>query len=191
MVINNIAFITDVDQVRNDWVGGFSQKEMKIIQRYASPPILHLFSGASTFGDTRIDCNPTAPATIHGDVFKHLHECKRGYNTIILDPIYCSEHRQDAWKAKYGGKEELYVFPYDTRRTAALQRALSTSGALTIIIKSLSFYTWPNYRLLQGFVIYPGAYKPARTIAILRKNNHALIPPYSPPNYRQKIPKNQ
>jgi len=174
MVKNNIAFVTDVDHVRNDWTGGFSPLETKIIQRYSVPPVLHLFSGASKIGDTRVDINPDAPATIHGDVFDNLHLCTREFNTILMDPIYCSEHRVEAWRARYGDKKELYVFPYDTRRTRVLQEAISTSLAPRFIVKCLSFYTWPGYSLLQGFVIYPGAYKPARTLAIYQRENKSL-----------------
>ena len=169
---NKICFLTDVDYVKNDWIGGFSELERNLIYKYAKLPILHLFSGNSTIGKNRVDINPNSKATIIQDVFKFIQEKEQDieFNTILLDPIYSSEARQNLWKDKYSKlgikKEELYIFPYDTRRTKKLWIFFIKRRPLKIIIKSLNFYTIPDYDLLQGFCIYPGAYKPNRCLAI-------------------------
>ena len=168
---NKICFLTDIDCVKNDWIGGFSKLEMKIIHNYAKKPILHLFSGNSNIGKIRIDINPNSKATKNQDVFKFIQENQEiECNTILLDPIYCSEERQEIWKNKYETlgikKEDLYIFPYDTRKTKKLWNFFEKNHPLRIIIKSLNFYTIPNYNLLQGFCLYVGAFKPNRCLSI-------------------------
>lgn len=176
--MNNIRFVTDIDNVVNDWVGGFSPFEVKMINKYSKPPILHLFSGMSEIGNIRIDINPNSRATIIEDVFEYIQDCSEVFNTILLDPIYCSEERQEIWKEKYSKlgikKEQLYIFPYDTRKTRELWEFFERKYSLRIIIKSLNHYTIPNYKLLQGFDIYPGAFKPNRCLSIYQSKNKRL-----------------
>lgn len=177
---NNIQFITDVDAVRNDWIGGFSPFEVKIIRKYSKPPILHLFSGMSEIGDVRVDINPKSKAHHKIDVFDFIKEnsCLTGFNTVLLDPIYCSEERQELWRERYSelgiNKEDLYIFPYDTRRTKKLWNFFERLYPMRIIIKSLNHYTIPNYELLQGFDIYPGAFKPNRCLSIYQAKNNGI-----------------
>ena len=177
--MNNIKFITDVDNVVNDWIGGFSPLEIKIIKKFSIDPILHLFSGNSVIGNIRVDINPKSKANIIENVFDFIKNCKDSFNTILLDPIYCSEERQEIWKEKYSKlgikKEELYIFPYDTRKTKLLWNFFKVKYPKIIIIKSLNHYTIPNYRLLQGYDIYPGAFKPNRCLSIYQANNKKLI----------------
>lgn len=176
---NQIHFLTDIDCVRNDWIGGFSQLEKNLIYKYAKLPILHLFSGNSIIGNIRVDINPNSKATKIKDVFEFIQEKQKiKFNTILLDPIYCSEERQEIWKNKYETlgikKNELYIFPYDTRKTKTLWNFFEKEYPLKIIIKSLNFYTIPNYDLLQGFCLYPGAFKPNRCLAIYQAKNKQI-----------------
>ena len=177
--MNNIQFLTDVDYVFNDYIGGFSSLEEKIINKYAIHPILHLFSGVSEIGKYRVDINPNSKANIIEDVFEFIEDCQLEFNTILLDPIYCNEHREEIWRTKYYDnnaidKEKLYVFPYDTRKTKLLWDFFERKYPKRIIIKSLNHYTIPNYILLQGFNIYPGAFKPNRCISIYQAKNNNL-----------------
>lgn len=176
---NQIMFLTDVDYVRNDWIGGFSPLEQKIIHKYTKPPILHLFSGNSLIGDIRIDINPNSKCTEIKDVFEYIKDCNESFNTILLDPIYSSANRVKFWREVYNEHnpklyKKIYVFPYDTRRTKKLWDFFEKKYPLKIIIKSLGFYTIPNYKLLQGFCLYPGAFKPNRSLAIYQSKNHKL-----------------
>ena len=176
--MNNIQFITDIDNVVNDWVGGFSSFEIKQIKRYSEGIILHLFSGKSEIGDIRVDISPESNATIIQNVFDYIKENRPKVNTILLDPIYCSEDRQELWREKYSKlgikKELLYIYPYDTRKTKKLWNYFLEILPLRIIIKSLNHYTIPGYKLLQGFDIYPGAFKPNRCLSIYERKNHKL-----------------
>lgn len=176
-IMNNIKFLTDVDNIRNDWIGGFSPLEIKIIMKYSIKPILHLFSGASLIGEFRIDINSNSKATIIQDVFKFIKKCNIKFNTILLDPIYCNEHREEFWRSKYckvSSVKNLYIFPYDTRKTRELWKFFSIKYPERIIIKSLNHYSILNYSLLQGYDIYPGAFKPNRCISIYQKKNKSL-----------------
>ena len=168
---NQIYFLTDIDCVKNDWIGGFSRLEKKIIYKFAKKPILHLFSGNSDIGKIRIDINPNSKATKIQDVFEFIQKKqKTPFKTILLDPIYSSEERQEIWKDKYEilgiKRDNLYVFPYDTRKTKKLWNFFKKELPLRIIIKSLNFYTIPNYNLIQGYCLYVGAFKPNRCLGI-------------------------
>ncbi|MGV9198639.1 MAG: hypothetical protein ACOC4M_07345 [Promethearchaeia archaeon] len=181
---NQIKFVNDIDNVANNWVGGFSPKEKQIIEEYAKPPILHLFSGISEIGRIRVDISPKSNATIKQDVFDYIKYNFPKVNTILLDPIYCSEERQHFWKSRYAeGLSEsdyskLYIFPYDTRKTKKLWGYFQKISPVRIIIKSLNYYTIPNYHLLQGFNIYPGAFKPNRCLSIYQRD-HGNIRTYT------------
>ena len=178
--LNEIKFLTDVDYVRNDWIGGFSPLEINLINKYTKSSILHLFSGSSSIGEIRVDINPKSQATIIDDVFKYIQNNNEKFNTILLDPIYSSEHRVKFWREVYNEHnpelfKKMYVFPYDTRRTKKLWDFFEKMYPLRIIIKSLGFYTIPKYKLLQGFSIYLGAYKPNRCLAIYQAKNHKIL----------------
>ncbi len=55
------------------------------IRAIAQPPILHLFSGASSLGDERVDL--THPnSTIKQNVFDFIKTDERDWNFVILDP---------------------------------------------------------------------------------------------------------
>ena len=172
---NNIAFVTDVDKGVNDWIGGCSPFEIKIINRYSKGRVLHLFSGMSRIGDVRVDINPRSKAHHKINVFDFIKEnsCLTGFNTVLLDPIYCSEQRQELWRDRYSelgiNRKDLYIFPYDTRRTKKLWSFFERLCPMRIIIKSLNHYTIPGYFLKQGFDIYPGAFKPNRCLSIYEK----------------------
>ncbi len=170
--------MTDFDQVVNDYIGGFSEKERKIVMKFSIYPILHLFSGKSTIGDIRIDLNPDSNATHLVDVFeaiKRIDNNSYNINTILMDPIYCSEQRKEIWREKYKCNEkDLYIFPYDTKKTKLLWNFFQKIYPKRIIIKSLNHYTIPGYELIQGYDIYPGAFKPNRCISIYQAKNNRL-----------------
>lgn len=177
--MNTIKFLKE-REVRaniNNYLGGFSPLELKIIEKYSIPPILHLFSGNSTIGLT-VDINPNSKAKIKMDVFEYIKNCAKEFNTILMDPIYSSEERKEIWRQKYsklGIKgDALYIFPYDTRRTKELWDFFMRKYPKRIIIKSLSHYTIPGYDLLIGFNIYIGAFKPNRCISIFQAKNQKL-----------------
>lgn len=173
--MNEIKFLTDVDNVVNDWVGGFSRIEEKIILKYTISPVLHLFSGASKIGKIRVDIHPESNATVFQNVFDYIETCEGEFNTILMDPIYCSKQRQEFWKKKYGDIKDLYIFPYDTRRTRLLWEFITKRYPKRVIIKSLSHYTIPGYKLRQGYNIYPGAFKPNRCLGIYETIDRRLF----------------
>jgi len=162
-----IDFMTDVDCVKNDWVGGFSQLEINIIYKYSKLPILHLFSGSSSIGNIRVDCNPKSKATHVMDVFDYIKDNTPEVNTILMDPIYFEN-------IKYEG-DGLYKFPYDTRKTKILWNYIIKLYPPIVIIKCLGYYTIPGYILLKGYSLYPGAFKPNRCIGIYQAKNERLM----------------
>lgn len=70
-----------------EYAGAFSPNIERIIHSIIRAPTLHLFSGASTIGDVRVDlCHPNA--TVNADVFEFIAADKRTWEYCILDPPY-------------------------------------------------------------------------------------------------------
>ncbi len=173
-----IEFTNDFQYVRNDWVGGFSKVEIKFIRKYAKKPILHLFSGKSKIGQIRIDINSESNATIIQDVFEYIEKNKPKINTILLDPIYCAEQRQEIWKNKYSklgiDKKLLYIYPYDVKKTVKLYNFFEKINPERIIIKAYDRHIPKRYKILAGLNIEIGAFKPNRWIWVYERKNHIL-----------------
>lgn len=166
-----MKYITDVDYVVNDWVGGFSPFERDVIFNYSKGKLLHLFSGNSDIGIERIDLNPNSNATIKIDVFEFIKTNKKQFNTILLDPIYCHEERVEIWKEKYGNLKDLYVYPYDSRKTKILFDWFKNHNPEIIILKSMDVHQIPGFDIIQGYIIEVGAFKPNRTLVIYRSKS--------------------
>jgi len=175
----NIWLVTDVDCVSNEWIGGFSPLEVKMINQFAVHPILHLFCGNSQIGEIRVDINPKSQANMVMNVFDYIRAVKPNVETILMDPIYCSVDKTAEWRRAYADvgmiKNDLYIYPYDAARTKVLFDWIKTVNPFRVIIKSLGHYPMEGYRITNGFNIYVGAYKPARCITIYERENGRLF----------------
>lgn len=173
----NIKFITDIDCVVNDYIGGFSPKEREIIKNNVITPILHLFSGNSNIG-YGIDLNPNSKADLIMDIFEFIKQpIKKKYNTILLDPVYCNTERMELWREKYSKnipKNKIYIYPYDSRKTKRLFDWFREYNPKIIILKSMDLHKIPGFRIEKAFIIEVGAFKPNRTLTIYHRNNSTI-----------------
>jgi hypothetical protein len=144
ILTKNIWLVTDVDCVSNEWIGGFSPLEIKIITQFAVHPILHLFCGNSQIGEIRVDINPKSQANMVMNVFDYIRVVKPNVVTILMDPIYCSVDKTAEWRRAYAdvgmAKNDLYIYPYDAARTKVLFDWIKEVNPNRVIIKS-SFIT--------------------------------------------------
>lgn len=192
ILTKNIWLVTDVDCVSNEWIGGFSPLEIKIITQFAVHPILHLFCGNSQIGEIRVDINPKSQANMVMNVFDYIHlfrakpfsnptpnEDKPNVETILMDPIYCSVDKTAEWRRAYADvgmvKNDLYIYPYDAARTKVLFDWIKEVNPNRVIIKSLGHIPIDGFRITNGFNIYVGAFKPARCITIYERENGRLF----------------
>ena len=85
--------------------GAFPPKVEAVIKRLIASPCLHLFSGVSKIGDTRIDIS-RCEATLNIDVFEFIKSDTYVWKWVLADPPYAIT-RKDRKLAEYQIKSSV------------------------------------------------------------------------------------
>jgi hypothetical protein len=150
--------------------GSFTKFEYEMIQEMSFGNILHLFSGSSEFGHTRIDL-AHSNATDNVDVFDFLKEesIKSKFDTVIMDPPY---NKKFAEKYAALGNTDLkkqFVIFAQAKRTTEFFILLKRINAKRYIMKSWNWYVPKGYKVFRCIVGYAGGYRKPTWLVILDK----------------------
>lgn len=169
--------IINVGNGTSEYPGNFTKKEMKIIKYNSTGRILHLFSGHSTFGNTRVDYS-CKEATVLNDVFEYLNQLSIRdliiYDTVILDPPYNQTFANKY--QKLGDTPDQFIIFASTKKTTELFNLISNKiKPKIIIIKSWNYYIPKNYRLKKGFLCYSGGFRKSTVLLILERIKNEIL----------------
>jgi hypothetical protein len=153
--MNKLNIIT-IGNNKSNFVGAFVNKEITIIKKWIEPPCLHLFSGSSKIGDTRIDISHEN-ATHNMDVFDFLETNQDDFKTILLDPVYNKKHEKIY--NTHGQIFTSFSMFANTPKTSLLWKLISKLRPEKIILKSWYYYIPRNYDFEEGYLCYPGGYR--------------------------------
>lgn len=150
-------------------LGGFTDHESAVLQRWLEPPALHLFCGGSTLGEVRVDLDPLSAATDNSDVLEFLSAVSGAqFQTVIADPPYSQKYQR-----KYGvpgrdfGGNEANL----GRLLREMYRVCRPGGILAF--KHWFDPAWVGSHLLHEVVTKYGGHRRITLLTVCRKNSWA------------------
>ena len=158
--------VITVSNGNNEYPGNFTKKEISIIKKYSTGTILNLFSGKSSIGNVRVDFK-FGNCTM--DVFDYLNNFKyHHFNTVIVDAPYNLKFANKY--QKIGNTPKQFIIFANTTDTTHLFNLISKKIKPDIIIlKSWNYYVPKDYKLVKGFLCYPGGYRKSTILLILER----------------------
>jgi len=151
----------------NKYPGNFTKKKLKIIKENLTGMTLHLFSGKSEIGETRVDY-------VHGnvkmDVFYYLENSTalHLFKTVIIDAPYNKRFAEKY--QKLGNTSKQFIIFANVPQTRQLFNLLEEKVKPEIIIlKSWNYYVPANYQLKKLFLCYAGGYRKLTVLEILER----------------------
>jgi len=155
---------------KHKYPGAFPDKVEEEIKKLVREPCLHLFSGTSKIGSTRIDlARPEATKNI--DVFEFIKttEAKRNWEWCILDPPYDIKNA------------EMDLKPYADKSSvsASIPKRRALEDFFRKYVKNI---LWLDQcaPLPYGFIrkkvwfFFPGGYRTIRVLSWLQRENKQL-----------------
>lgn len=157
----------NVSNKRNNYIGGFTIEEERIISEFCIDNTLNLFSGNSEIGHWKIDYS-SKKADFNCDVFEFLElweplKC----NTVIIDPPYNQKYA-DKYQ-KIGNTPKQFIIFADVKNTNRLFKLISDINPKRIIIKSWNYYVPIGYYDKGSFLCYAGGYRKPTILMLLEK----------------------
>jgi len=163
--MNKLKIIT-IGNNKSNFIGAFVNKEINIIKKWIEPPCLHLFSGSSLIGETRIDISHQN-ATHNIDVFEYLKLAPNTNNTIIIDAPYNKKY-EEIYNTHGLIFTSFSIFA-NTPKTSLLWKLISKLAPKIIILKSWNYYILKNYYLNDGYLCYSGGYRKPTILLKMKK----------------------
>ena len=157
--------IITVSNGSNEYPGNFTPKEIKYIKLWCFGRVLHLFSGKSNIGHTRVDYKF---GNIKEDVFIFLQNNHNYFDTVIIDAPY-NKRFADKYQELSNTPSQFIIFA-NTKKTTLLFKYLLEMKPEYIILKSWNYYCLKGYHIQHSLLCYPGGYRKSTILLLMERN---------------------